>query len=216
MSDFQTISDDEAVAIAAHRGASWPAALATVDSSSPVELAAAMARGTRSLVMRGLAQPAEGRLALDEPLEALARAVSSGRPLHVYPAAAGSPGSAVGGVVYVYPPTADGQYPVDIVHGYGIHDLSVLARDDVLKVLSSMVTSAFTGGASATPEDNEPQRRVVYLSRLPEPGEEAVEVSRNRVSRGRFGATAGGDTSFTPDDSTAALDMAFLGDLLPS
>ena len=148
-------------------------------------------------MVRGLAKEDSGSIVLSAQREAAVKPGLEQPVLHIYPASMRSPGRLAGGVVYVYPRDSSGRYPIEVVHGYGLHELSTIDREDALVLLERLIRSAFE-------PDSPPayarrfipiylDERAMYVSAVPAPGREVVEVSLGQVAWGTYAAEGAGE-----------------------
>jgi hypothetical protein len=214
------LTDDEVVAIAAHRGRPWPTIVTSVDTSSAHELASAMVRGTRSLVVRGLARTESGAIRLAGPLDTLIEPLFDDPSLHVYSAPQRSPGQVDGGVVYIYPQDTSGRYPIEVVRGYGLHELSAVGRNDALALLARLIEAAFdrdpASQGAVDSANREPEARALYLSAAPGPGRDAVEISHGRVAWGTYPEEGASEGGFVCARVSDAIESSLPAWLLPA
>ena len=148
-------------------------------------------------MVRGLAKEDSGSILLSAQLEAAVKPGLEQPVLHIYPASMRSPGRLAGGVVYVYPRDSSGRYPIEVVHGYGLHELSTIDREDALVLIDSLIRSVFE--PDSPPADAgrfvpiDVDDRGMYMSAVPAPGREVVEVSMGQIAWGTYAAEGAGE-----------------------
>lgn len=179
------LSDDEAVAIAAHEGVAWRTPLPTVSTHQPRELGAAVARGVRSLRLRGLFGDEGGAPELSGDLANFARGAQAPPGVMAQVVRLQPQPAPIGGAVLASGLAGDEVF-VDLISALGVHEATILPQDTALDVLMEYLQRAFEVGPAGPggPGDVE-----VWLSAAGAP--ERISVRR--------GAAAIGDAALGDD-----------------
>lgn len=138
------LSDDEAVAIAASSGHRWPTMLPTVAVDEPREYAAALARGARSLRLRGLLGGEPGDPVVAPELAAVGRAAATAQPVIV--AVATPEGEDAAGGLLVACGLGDGEVMVDLVSPGGVHDITTASQTVATNLVVDYLRDVFDSG----------------------------------------------------------------------
>lgn len=129
------LSDDEAIAVAAHSGVGWVTPLPTVAVHVTRDFGAALARGIRSLRLRGLVREEAGSPVLAEELTPFVTGVRATPGVIAQAVRVGSPDIPLGGLLMASP-ISDGEVFFDLISADGVHDFQLvpkaLARETVL------------------------------------------------------------------------------------
>lgn len=124
------LTDDEAVAIAGRRSVEFPAWLPTV-ARIPGETLGAALRGTRSLLVRGLAdEDDDGLIVGPRAAGLLAPFVDKGWSHRCFSYATVSSFPVAAGGVRVFATNADDEWHLDEVSNFGIHSIRAGSRDE--------------------------------------------------------------------------------------
>lgn len=176
------LTDDEAAAVAVHANGAWRTPLPTVDESDEADLALAILRGRRSLVIRELGEPdgtVTGRAA-----EVLAR-LGNG-PCAAFMLVDGDGNwLPAGPTVYLYGPAPDQVEMSHVVAPAGVHYFRVAPPPRQWQALTGLAEAVFTGGFTAA-GDGARQPAAVLLSVIGAAGVRSV-----RVAHGEAGSAAG-------------------------
>lgn len=139
------LSDDEAVAIAAQGGVVWSMPLPTVNVQEPREVSAAMARGVRSLRLRGLLSGEAGQPELAEELRGFARGAQSTPGLMAQVVRNGARPVPLGGGVVASAVSGEEAF-VDLISASGVHDFAVLPLPQAQATLLTYLRTVFESG----------------------------------------------------------------------
>jgi hypothetical protein len=150
------LTDDEIAALAYRHRKTWRAVLPTLDPDDAEDIARAVFRGDRSLIARGLLDPAgETPGALEGDLAALVAtaldgevwlsAFTSDRTLKFDP----------NGFTYLNYHRPGGQVLVEIVTAVGLHRFGMLTVPEADRALTDLVRGVFEGTASPAVEGAE-------------------------------------------------------------
>jgi hypothetical protein len=180
MADASTLAltDDEAAAIAVHANGAWRTPLPTVDETREADVALAILRGRRSLVVRELAEP--GGTVTGQAAEILTR-------LGTGPCAAlmlvDGDGNWVpsGPTVYLYGPAPDDVEMSHVVAGAGVHYFRVAPPPGQWLTLTGLAQAVFDDGFNIA-EDGAAQPVAVLLSVIREAGIRIVRVAHGEAS----------------------------------
>ena len=141
------LTDDEIVAVALERRIAWPVPFPTV-ATDVDHLAAAAARGRRSLLVRGLATPSDSRVELSQPvIDTLDRAVS-GRIVLAWVASLDEP-TVFAGSSTLLSRRPDGDQ-LDLTSASGIHDFRATTPDAAEAIVVAIAKNVFDYGFAGT------------------------------------------------------------------
>ena len=189
------LTDDEAAAIAVRSSGAWRTPLPTVDETSEAELASAVLRGRRSLVVRDLAKP-DGT-AIGEAARVLAALGSGPRAMFVLVDAQDEwvPG---GLTIYLYGPSPGQADMSHVVASAGVHYFRVQPPPDQWRALTELAEAVFEGGFTEADEGvQQPAAAVLSVAREAElrsirvtQGEVSVARSQDPVKASTFATVA--------------------------
>ena len=192
------LTDDEAAAMALAADGAWRTPLPTVDRASEADLAAAILRGRRSLVIRDLAKP-DGT-ATGAAAEVLARLGTGPRAAFTLVDRGGS-WIPEGLTIYLYGPAPDQAEMSHVVAAAGVHYFRVAPPPGQWLALTELAKGVFESGFIPA-DDGARQPAAAVLSVTREAGTRAVLVTRGEAGTG----TGDGPASFT----SAAQAVAWL------
>ncbi len=179
--DTLALTDDEAAAIALQANGAWRARLPTVDEASEADLASAVLRGRRSLVVRDLAEPDGTPVA--EAAEVLT-GLGTG-PRAVFMLVDGDGGWVQDGLtVYLYGPAPDQAEMSHVVAGAGVHYFRVAPPPGQWLALTELAEAIFASGFTAA-ENGARQPAAALLSVVREAGTRTIRVARGEASTDR-------------------------------
>jgi hypothetical protein len=176
--DTLALSDDEAAAIALQANGAWRTPLLTVDQADEADLASAILRGRRSLVIRDLAEPDGTPIA--EAAEVLARLGSGPCAMFMLVDRAGNWVPA-GLTVYLYGRLPDDVVMSHIVAGAGVHYFKVAPPRGQWLALTELAEAVFQGGFTPA-QDGTQQPAGAQLLVAREAGFRSVLVARGAAS----------------------------------
>ena len=197
-------TDDEVVAAASFREKGWPTPVALADNGDPTrdEAQAAVRRGARSLLARGLLAMTDGRAELSAEVTVPLERMSDLRHVVVYPARSSDPAHALYPLLYVHP-AVDGEMVVELDSGDGIRGVTTMVTDAVADQLITTARSVFRREQSG-------DRPVLHLVRIHPDGAELSVVSPGEIVI----STIEADGSSTPSAVTPFFDTAIIRALL--
>ncbi len=191
--DTLTLTDDEAVAIAATLAGDWRAPLPTIDTASKDDMARALFRGRRSLVIRDLAESdgtplaaaAELRKRMNTGLRAffiLADAVGNWLPHGIS--------------VYLYGPSVDAVELSHVVAAAGVHYFRIAPPPGLWAALTDLAQAVYTDGfanppatlaTAPPPPAGAPDRSpsAAFLHVVAGNGIRSVKIAKGAISTGR-------------------------------
>jgi len=172
------LTDDEAAAVAVHANGAWRTPLPTVDESDEADLALAILRGRRSLVIRELGQP-DGTIT-GAAAEVLAKLGAGPCAAFMLVDADGNWFPA-GPTVYLYGPAPDHVDMSHVVAPAGVHYFRVTPPPRQWFALTELAEAVFEDGFT-TAEDGAKQPAAVLLSVLRQPGLRIVRVAHGQAS----------------------------------
>jgi hypothetical protein len=181
--DLLTLTDDEAAALAALLPEPWRAPLPTVDVTSPENLAKAVHRGRRSLVVRDLAEPDA------TPAGAAAEVAKRlGAGLRAFLLFADEAGNWVpeGITVYLYGPTLDAIEVSQTVGAAGVHYFRLAPRPGQWQALTTLAEAIHAGGFAGQAERSGQQNPAAAMLYVVRPdGVRFIRVAKGAVTTGR-------------------------------
>lgn len=151
------LNSPEVVAIAAHSGKIWPAAVVGVDYGNRELLQDLVLDGTRSLVARGLADVENGHVALDSRLVQSLRPVFASAGVSAFVGTAEDVAEVVGGAIYVYPGSEN--CIAEVVRAAGQRELLSLGRDEAVQLIRMFAESVYR----STPSEDGASEVVLYV-----------------------------------------------------
>lgn len=174
------LTDDEIAAVALDRRLAWPMPFPTVVPDVD-HLAAAAARGRRSLLVRGLANPSDSGVEISTDVaETLERAVSA-RNIAAWVASEEDPSVLAGSSTVIYrQPNGD---LVDLTSAIGIHDFRSLSAGDADAIIVALAKNVFDFGFSGP---RSPGARLLVGEFG---GPSVVLVSAGKIEAGSWTAT---------------------------
>lgn len=172
------LSGPEVVALAAHSGKIWPAAVIGLDYGNQELLQEFVLDGTRSLISRGLADVDSGHIAIDSQLIRGLRPVFSSPGLSAFVGTAEDVAEIAGGAIYVYPDGED--CIVEVVRATGQRELLGLSRSRAIQLLQIFAESVFQSPHG----DDDPSDLVVYVGAPVAPDLPISVVRPGRLSHG--------------------------------
>lgn len=172
------LTDDEAAAVAAHANGAWRTPLPTVDESNETDLALAILRGRRSLVIRELGEP-DGTVT-GKAAEVLARLGTGPCAAFMLVDADGN-WLPAGPTVYLYGPGPDHVEMSHVVAPAGVHYFRVTPPPRQWHALTGLAEAVFQDGFT-TAEDGAKQPAAVLLSVLGRPDLRIVRVAHGEAS----------------------------------
>lgn len=178
--DTLRLTDDEAAAIAILASGAWRTPLPTVNEASDADLAAAVLRGRRSLVVRDLAEPDGTPVA--EAAEVLKRLGTGPRALFMV---VGGDGAWIpsGFTVYLYGATVAEIEMSHLVAASGVHYFRVAPPPGQWGALTGLAEAIFADGFTAA--DGGPQPAAAVLNVVRPDGVRGVRVARGSATSGR-------------------------------
>jgi hypothetical protein len=195
------LTDDEAVAIATLTGATWPTVLPTIDLSTPRARDAAVARGIRSLGVRGLTgvNAAGEPVLTDRTAQLLSDAVGHPSRVAAYVGSSIAPYPVLGTTVVASSAAGSSTAVFDVVTAAGVHDVVEVSCDAAADAVVEFARKAFTDGIPA-PDGVEPSAEfVLYVGSLSDSGSTVSRVHQGRVTRGMYVVREDGDLEFRAD-----------------
>jgi hypothetical protein len=172
------LTDDEAAAIAVHANGAWRTPLPTVDESDEADLASAILRGRRSLVIRELGEP-DGTIT-GKAAEVLTR-LGTGPCAAFLLVDANGDWLPSGPTVYLYGPAPDQVEMSHVIAAAGVHYFRVTPPPQQWLALTRLAEAVFEDGFKAA-ENGAQQPAAVLLSVIKEPGPRSVSVARGEAS----------------------------------
>jgi hypothetical protein len=172
-----TLTDDEAVAIALLADGSWHPPLPTLDESNQADLAQAVLRGRRSLVVRELAKP-DGTVA-GAAAEVLKRLGTGPRAAFVLVDGNGN-WVPDGLTVYLYGAAVDDVEMTHVVASVGVHYFRVAPPPRQWDALTELAEAVFEDGFTAA-ENGAQQPAAALLLVVRQPGPYGHIVHYNRL-----------------------------------
>ncbi len=172
------LTDDEAAAIALRADGGWRTPLPTIDQASEADLAAAVLRGRRSLVVRDLAQP-DGT-PTGPAADVLARLGTGPRAAFTLVDEQGR-WIPSGLTVYLYGPSPDHIAMSHVVAAAGVHYFRVQPPAGQWAALTELAQAVFDSGFSAA-ESGAPQPAAAVLSVAGQDGIRNVLVGHGEAS----------------------------------
>ncbi len=181
-----TLTDDESAALALQSNGAWRTPLPTVDLTSETEVAWAVLRGRRSLVVRDLATP-DGT-AVGEAAEVLKRLGNGPRAMFMLVDKDGNWVPA-GLTVYLYGAWVDDVELSHVVSAAGVHYFRVLPPARQWLALTELAEAVFADGfTTAQNEAQQPAAAVLVVVRGD--GVRSVRVAQGSVRAGEQGPAA--------------------------
>ncbi|GAA5194244.1 hypothetical protein GCM10023346_21210 [Arthrobacter gyeryongensis] len=172
------MSGPEVIAIAAHCGKMWPAAVTGVDYDKQELLGEFLVDGTRSLLSRGLAVEKDGHIALDARLGDVLKPVFSSTVICAFVGTADDVAEIVGGAIYVYP---DGEACiVEVARATGQRELLGLDKSAAVRLLRMFAESVFRSSQG----ENDPSDLALYVGAPVGPELPVTIVRPGRLSHG--------------------------------
>ncbi len=194
------LTDDEAVTVALLADGTWRPPLPTVDDGSDAELTAALIRGRRSLVVRGLADP-DGAMS-GAAAEVLKRFGTGPRAAFLLVDAAGNwvPG---GITIYLYGTTVEDVEMSHIIDAAGVHYFRVMPPPRQWHALTELAEAVFADGLTVA--ETGPQPAAALLLVVDPAG---AGVKSIRVAKGTAGVARGPVSGTFPSVAAAAAWLA--------
>jgi hypothetical protein len=183
VTDLLTLTDDEAIALATFLPDQWRAPLPTIDVTSRENLAQAVRRGRRSLIVRDLAQPDA------TPTGAAAEVTKRlGTGLRAFLLFADEAGNWVpdGITIYLYGSTLDAIEVSQTVGAAGVHYFRLAPPQGQWQALTMLAEGVYTDGLAdhaVQHAGTRPAAALLYVVR-PE-GIRSIRVARGTVTTGR-------------------------------
>lgn len=171
------LTDDEAAAVAVHANGAWRTPLPTVDESDEADLALAILRGRRSLVIREMGMP-DGTIT-GKAAEVLAR-LGTGPCAAFMLVDADGDWLPAGPTVYLYGPAPDNVEMSHVVAPAGVHYFLVTPPPRQWHALTELAGAVFKDGFVAA-EDGAKQPAAVLLSVIGQPGLRIVRVAHGQA-----------------------------------
>ncbi len=172
------LTDDEAAAIAVHANGAWRTPLPTVDEGDEEDLALAILRGRRSLVIREFGEP-DGTIT-GEAAEVLAKLGTGPCAAFMLVDADGN-WLPTGPTVYLYGPTPAHVEMSHVVAPAGVHYFRVTPPPRQWLALTELAEAVFEDGFT-TGEDGAKRPAAALLSVIKEPGLRSVRVAHREAS----------------------------------
>lgn len=172
------LTDDEAAAVAVQANGAWRTPLPTVDESDEADLAVAILRGRRSLVIRELGQP-DGTIT-GKAAEVLARLGTGPCAAFMLVDADGN-WLPAGPTVYLYGPAPDRVEMSHVVAPAGVHHFLVTPPPRQWHALTELAGAVFQDGF-AMAGDGAKQPAAVLLSVSGQPDPRIVRVAHGEAS----------------------------------
>jgi hypothetical protein len=176
--DTLALTDDEAAAIAIHANGGWRTPLPTVDETDDADVASAIMRGRRSLVVRELARP-DGT-AMAEAAEVLAK-LGTGPCAAFMLVDAASNWVPTGLTLYLYGPAPEHAAMSHVVAAAGVHYFRILPPPNQWLALTELAEAVYEDGFTAA-GDGAQQPAAALLSVLGEAGLRSVQVAHRVVT----------------------------------
>lgn len=176
--DKLTLTDDEAAAVALSANGAWRAPLPTIDGTSRTDVAQAVLRGRRSLVVRELAEP-DGTL-IGQAAEVLKR-LGTG-PRAAFLLVDDDDGWLPSGLtVYLYGATVDDVELSHVVAPAGVHYFRVAPPPGQWLALTTLAEAIFADGFTLA-GDGAPQPAAALLFVVGEVGVRSVRLTRGAAN----------------------------------
>jgi hypothetical protein len=172
------LTDDEAAAVAVHANGAWRTPLPTVDESDVADLAFAILRGRRSLVIRELGEP-DGTITGDAA-EVLTRLGTGPCAAFMLVDADGN-WLPSGPTVYLYGPAPDQVKMSHVVAAAGVHYFRVTPPPQQWRALTELAEAVFQDGFTAA-ENGAQQPAAALLSVIGAAGLRSVRVACGEAS----------------------------------
>ena len=187
--DTLALTDDEAAAIALQANGAWRTPLITVDETSDADLAAAILRGRRSLVIRELAKP-DGA-AIGEAAEVVTRLGTGPRVAFMLVDSDGN-WIPAGLTIYLYGPTPDDVKMSHVVAAAGVHYFKLAPPPRQWFALTELAEAVFEDGfAAAQSAAQQPTAALLVVT-------DEASIRSIRVAHGEASAGPGAEpTVFT-------------------
>jgi hypothetical protein len=179
--DTLALTDDEAAAIALQANGAWRTPLPTVDETSEADLAAAILRGRRSLVIRELAKP-DGT-AIGEAAEVVTRLGTGPQAAFMLVDGDGNWVPA-GFTVYLYGHALDDVEMSHIVASAGVHYFKLAPPPRQWFALTELAEAVFEDGFTAA-ESGAQQPAAALLLVVRQDGIRSVRAAHGEASAGR-------------------------------
>jgi hypothetical protein len=183
-----TLTDDEAVAVAFLADGTWRPPLPTVDDTSDAELAAALLRGRRSLIVREFAEP-DGTLT-GAAAEVLKRFGAGPRAAFLLLDAAGNwvPG---GATIYLYGTTIGDIEMSHVIAAAGVHYFRVAPLPRQWHALAELAEAVFADGLTTAEVGPQPAAALLLITGAPGAGLKSIQVAKGsvRVAQGPITGT---------------------------
>ncbi len=137
------LTDDEIVAVALERHLAWPVPFPTVATDID-HLAAAAARGRRSLIVRGLAIPTNSGVVVSADLIDTMEQAASSRCVMAWVASIEASAVLAGSSTAIYRrPSGD---LIDLTSAIGIHDIRAVSTGDADAIVVALAKNVFDFG----------------------------------------------------------------------
>lgn len=146
MSKQVLLSDDEVVAAAVRMGKDWKTSLPTVSAQDPDDLLRAVARGTRSLYMRGMLT-GPGNTDLAPEISALLSPAAGTLPEHLGYAATSAEPHAAAGLRFAIFESTNGNKVLIITLANGINEISEVPRGRAREFVAAFAGAPLREGA---------------------------------------------------------------------
>ncbi len=179
------LSGPEVVALAAHSGKIWPAAVIGLDYGNQTLLQEFVVNGTRALISRGLADADSGRVAIDPRLVQGLGPVFSSPGLSAYVGTAEDVAEIAGGAIHLYPDGED--CVVEVVRATGQREILRLSTSRAIELVQIFAESVFRSPQGG----DDPSALVLYVGAPVAPDLPITVVRPGRLSHG-VAPTAGG------------------------
>jgi hypothetical protein len=181
--DLLTLTDDETIALAALLRGQWRAPLPTVDQTSRDDLARAVYRGRRSLIVRGLAE-SDGTPA--GPATEVAERLGAGlRAFFVFVDETGN-WLPTGISVYLYGPALETIEVSQTIAAAGVHYFRIGPPPGQWQALTLLSESIYADGfAHPAGERDRPRPAAALLHVVRPDGTRFIRIARGTVTTGR-------------------------------
>jgi len=172
------LTDDEIAAVALHRHLAWPLPFPTVATDID-HLAAAAARGRRSLLVRGLATPTDSGVEVAADIVGTLEQAASARCVMAWVASVDDPAVLAGSSTVIH--RRGGDDVIDLTSAIGIHDFRDIPAADATAIVVALVKNVFDFGFAG------PTMPTIRLFVGEVGGDQVLVVSAGKLESGEWG-----------------------------